>query len=238
LTSNAQERLSMHNLYRLPVRLLSVSTTIQEILMGVYRRESQLFPNGIDTDFYYPLEEKHNDVPAILMVGNPSLTFKGFEFALKVLSALSETGQQFEVWWASQIDFTISRPLPFLSKKFIALPQEKLAELYRNSDIFLSTSLYESFPLPPMEAMASGVAVVSTDNGGINTYAKPGENCLLSEQGDLPSTLAALLYLLRHPEQRVRLGNAGRETALHYSFDKVTLILEECLYRIVEGAKK
>lgn len=234
LTSNSQERLNMHNLYRIPVHLLSVSTTIQEILKGVYHRESQFFPNGIDTDFYYPLEDKHNDIPVILLVGNPSLSFKGFDFALKVLSALYATGQEFEVRWASQVDFTVSSTFPFVIKKFISLPQEKLAELYRSSDIFLSTSLYESFPLPPLEAMASGVAVVSTDNGGINIYAAPGENCLLSEQGDLTSTVAAILYLLKHPEQRVRLGNAGRETALHYSFDKVTLILEECLYKITE----
>lgn len=238
LMSNSVERLNMHTLYRLPVHLLSVSPTIQDILKGVYNRESQFFPNGIDTDFYYPLQNKDNIVPVILLVGSPALSFKGFEFALKVLTLLVESGRTFEVWWASQHDFSVSTFLPFKLKKFIALSQDKLAELYRNADIFLSTSLYESFPLPPIEAMASGVAVVATDNGGIHTYAKPGENCLLSEQSDINSTFIALSYLLEHPEQRAILAQAGRETALEYSFDKVTLTLEECLYRIVEGSTK
>lgn len=238
LTSNAVERLNMHTLYRFPVHLLSVSASIQNILKGVYNRESQFFPNGIDTDFYHPLESKNNDVPVILLVGAPALSFKGFEFAIKVLTLLYESGRKFEVWWASQHDFSISASFPFDLKKFIALSQEKLAELYRNADVFLFTSLYESFALPPLEAMASGVAVVATDNGGIHSYAKPGENCLLSEQGDVNSILIALSYLLSYPEQRAVLANAGRETALHYSFDKVTLTLEECLYRIIEGLTK
>ncbi|MDL2248528.1 glycosyltransferase [Tyzzerella sp. OttesenSCG-928-J15] len=50
--------------------------------------------------------------------------------------------------------------------------------MYRNADIFLSTSLYESFPSPPGEPKASGTAVLSTYNGGTNTYAVPCENCL------------------------------------------------------------
>ena len=235
--SNSSDRLYKHYCYRLPVHLLAVSQTIRDILKGVYNRESQFFPNGIDTDFYYPLKQKNNIVPVIMIVGSPALSFKGLTFALEVLSEISNLGVKFKVWWVSQTEFSLSNA-QFGLEKFILPSQEKLAELYRNADIFLSTSLYESFPLPPIEAMASGTAVVSTDNGGINTYAKPGYNCLLCEQGDLNSLCFALSHLLLEPQARNSLALAGRETAMEYSFKNIVPVLEECLYRIISGAKE
>jgi Glycosyltransferase len=43
------------------------------------------------------------------------------------------------------------------------LTDEELARIYSGSDVFLFTSRAESFGLPPLEAMACGAAVVSTD---------------------------------------------------------------------------
>jgi glycosyltransferase involved in cell wall biosynthesis len=230
--SGTEERLIIHRLYRMPVHLLSVSETIKTVLKGVYNRESQLFPNGIDTDFYHPLEQKSNDIPIVLLVGNPYLEFKGFDFAISLLNTAKELGLVFNVWWASQEEFALKKD-SLAIKKFIKPSQQKLAELYRNADVFISASLYESFPLPPIEAMASGTAVIATNSGGINTYAKPGVNCLLCEQGDFDSMFFALQHLLSNPEARCLLAAEGRKTAWEYSFSNVIPILEQCLTRIV-----
>jgi len=230
--SNTYERLYTHRLYRSEVRLLSVSTVISKVLKGVYNRDSQVFTNGIDTEFYYPCETKKNELPVVLLVGNPSVSLKGFDFAVKVLHETFKLGVQFKVWWASQVEFSLNNA-PFPIEKYILPSQEKLAELYRNADVFISTSLYESFSLPPLEAMASGTAVISTDNGGINAYAKPGENCLICEQGDLTSMVFALNYLLIEHEARNSIAKAGRETSLQYSFSNIVPQLEKCLYNIL-----
>ncbi|MCL2663671.1 MAG: glycosyltransferase family 4 protein [Oscillospiraceae bacterium] len=230
--SGTEERLIIHRLYRTPVHLLAVSETIKTVLKGIYNRESQLFPNGIDTDFYYPLKQKNNAVPTVLLVGNPYLEFKGFDFAISLLNAAQELGLKFNIWWASQADFSLKQDSLGV-EKYIEPSQYKLAELYRNADVFISASLYESFPLPPLEAMASGTAVIATNSGGINTYAKPGVNCLLCEQGDFESMLFALLHLLTNPKARDSLAAEGRKTALEYSFSNVIPILEQCLTRIV-----
>jgi len=234
--SMSVEHLYLHRVYRTPIHLLAVSTTIKTILKDVYNRESQLFPNAIDTAFYYPPKNKNNEIPVVLLVGNPLLEFKGFAIALTVIDAAHNAGLVFKVWWASQSEFP-----PVIGSQvietFIMPTQEKLAELYRNADIFLSTSLYESFSLPPMEAMASGTAVIATDNGGINTYAKPGVNCLICEQGDFGSIFFALQYLLLNPEVRESLAAEGRKTALEYSFKNVVPMLEQCLLRIIGSYK-
>jgi len=230
--SESLEHLYMHKIYRAPVHILAVSEAIQTILKGVFNRESQLFPNGIDANFYFPLEKKNNEVPVVLLAGTPASKFKGFDFALTALEAARRVGIPFRVWWASPADFTL-RNSSISVEKFINPTQDKLAELFRSADVLLSTSVYESFSLPPLEAMASGTAVIAADNGGINTYAIPGQNCLLCEQGDLESVFFALQHLLLNPAARDALAVAGRETALEYSFEKIVPRLEQCLHNIL-----
>jgi len=237
LTSRSRERKVMHFLYRIPVNILSVSLAITDVLRGVFNRGSQLYINGIDTDFYHPDAQKNNEIPVILLVGNPALKFKGFFFAMDVLEEASKFGIPFKVKWISQIEFKLKNA-SFEIEKYISPSQEKLAEVYRSADIFLSTSLYESYSLPPLEAMASGLAVISTDNGGINTYAEPGNNCLICEQGDLNSMCFALCNLLLNREARESLAKAGRETALKYSIASVAPQLEKCLSRIIKSYRK
>jgi len=230
--SQSLERMHMHNVFRTPVHLFAVSPQVQAVLKGVYNRESQFFPYNLDTDFYYPLKEKNNDIPIILLVGKPTLSFKGFDVAVNVLQRVRNAGYSFKVAWATPSEFT-SSGVSLEFELFIKPSQEKLAELYRNADIYLSTSLYESLPLPPLEAMASGTAVIATDNGGINTYAKPGVNCLLCEQGDLDSVAVAIQYLLTNPEARILLAEEGRKTAIEYSYDKIVPKLEQCFHKIL-----
>ncbi|MDR2569616.1 MAG: glycosyltransferase family 4 protein [Oscillospiraceae bacterium] len=234
--SKSTERLLKHRLYRIPVSLLAVSETIRTILKDIYNRESQFFPNGIDTDFYFPLKQKNNTTPVVLLVGNPHIEFKGFEFMLSVLVVAQKVGLEFDIWCASQSEFTNKSELLKI-KKFIEPSQEKLAELYRNADIFMSASLYESFALPPLEAMASGAAVISTDCGGINTYAKPGINCLLCDQGDFDTFFFALQHLIKNPAAREALAIEGRKTALEFSFQNIIPILEKCLIKIIDAHK-
>jgi len=235
MTSNDPVLQKMHESYRLPVYMLAVSDTIKTVLKQRYNRETQYFPACIDVDFYTPAENKNNDIPVILLVGNVYLPFKNFNFAITVLEETWKAGLRFKVQWACQQQFDIKTRFPL--EMFFSPSQEKLADLYRNSDIFVSTSLYESFALPPIEAMASGTAVIAADCGGINSYALPGENCLLAEQGDLQSMIAAIAYLIENPDMRNLLAKEGRKTALEYSFGKTAVRLEECLYKIISAHK-
>jgi len=236
LLSCATTRQMLKTLYRVPVHILAVSETIVKILKGKYNRDAGLFPACIDTEFYFPAQ-KNNETPIVLLVGNPSLAFKGFDFALAVLEGVWGMGVRFTVQWACQ-HMPQKCVTSFEIEHYERVSQEQLASLYRQADVFLSTSLYESFPLPPIEAMASGTAVVSTDNGGIWMYADPGVNCLLAEQGDAESLMVAIAFLLQNPQQREAIASAGRETAMRFSFEQVTESLEKCLSRIVKSREK
>lgn len=74
------------------------------------------------------------------------------------------------------------------------VPRNKMAELYQNSNVFVSTSLNETFGIATAEAMFCGVPVVATDNGGINDFLND-ENGLKVNIGDYKAIAEAILKI-------------------------------------------
>lgn len=67
-------------------------------------------------------------------------------------------------------------PIPLTHHGF--LPHEALAKLYRSADVLFVPSWLESFPLQPLEAMACGIAVVTTKTG-TEDFARDGVTALV-----------------------------------------------------------
>ncbi len=56
---------------------------------------------------------------------------------------------------------------------------EQVNELFNQATVFVQTSTHEGFALPPLEAMATGCAVVCTDAHGNRDFCVDGVNCLM-----------------------------------------------------------
>lgn len=231
LSSKSKLRVSLHHLYRSPVDIFAVSPIIQTILKARYGRECQLLPPSIDTNLFMPKDKEAKTATKLLLVGNPQLEFKNFALAFKAIELALQKGVYFEIAWAAQKQPT--EKLNFPVQYHVNVSQNELAVLYQKADIFLFTSLYESFGLPPLEAMATGTAVVATNCGGIETYAQNGENALVYRQGEPAALADALVELSRNEEKRTQMGVLGRKTALKYSPEKTALLLEKLLQELI-----
>ncbi|MFV9505985.1 MAG: glycosyltransferase family 4 protein [Oscillochloridaceae bacterium umkhey_bin13] len=91
------------------------------------------------------------------------------------------------------------------------IPWHNLIALYRKATIFVMPSLYESFGISIIEAMACGLPVVATTAGAIPEVVEHGVTGLLVPPGDSIALAEAIIQLARDPELRSRLGKAGRE---------------------------
>ena len=88
---------------------------------------------------------------------------------------------------------------------------EELARLYQGASLFVLSSDEEGLGIVILEAMASGLPVVSTRCGGPETAVVEGETGYLTPVGDARALADAMQHLLSHPELRQRLGRAGRQ---------------------------
>jgi len=87
------------------------------------------------------------------------------------------------------------------------------AALFDDHDIFLNTNVVDNAPVTVLEAAASGLAVVSTDAGGVPDLLAGGEAAILVSPGD-PSAMAdAVRRLLEQPALAVHLARAARGVA-------------------------
>jgi len=96
--------------------------------------------------------------------------------------------------------------------------QQDAVRLLPACDLFVQPSLYEGLPTTVMEAMAAGLPVVATAVGGTPEVVADGVTGLLVPPCDPAALARAITALLRDPEQRRTMGQAGRErVAQHFS---------------------
>jgi len=90
-------------------------------------------------------------------------------------------------------------------------PPEAAPAVYRSADVFVSPTYSEGFSNTILEAMASGLPVISTSSVGVVDCLRDGENGLLHEPGDVPGLRKAIEQLTGDAELRSRLAAAALE---------------------------
>lgn len=98
------------------------------------------------------------------------------------------------------------------------------------ANVFVLPSYREGVPRSTLEAMACGLAVITTDAPGCRETVENGRNGILVPVRDVDRLADAMLRLVRDPEQRVAMGRNSREYA-ERRFD--TRIVNEDMARIM-----
>jgi GT2 family glycosyltransferase len=222
-----QARHAVLDSYRPEFRYMTISEWNRERLeeMGL---QAELIPPGIDLDTFRPRPEvvRRDDMVLALGRSNP---LKNLPLTLSAWRALPDPRPEL-------LMFGIE---PELAEEpgtsYVTAPDdEHVAELFSAATVFVQTSRHEGFALPPLEAMATGAAVVCTDAHGNRDFCRDGENCLMP-QSEPAAVAAAIAQLMGDPELRGRLGAAGIATAADYAWE-LRIDALEAFYRRVAAA--
>jgi glycosyltransferase involved in cell wall biosynthesis len=110
------------------------------------------------------------------------------------------------------------------------------SELLRNADIVVLPSHFECMPMSVIEAMAYGVAVVTTPVGATPEIVSDGVSGLLTPVRDVSALTAALARLIQDTSLRAAFGRAGRATfERELDVDRSVRVLAAIYHSILDG---
>ncbi|WP_214481044.1 glycosyltransferase family 4 protein [Bacillus sp. SM2101] len=181
--------------YELPTFIYTVSKNAAKLINKNYGREASVIHNAIDESIFYDGSSSFkSEKRYMLMVGAESASFKGIR---EIIEAYQVIQQEYDIslfWITPEEPSNDMRNK--VTKAFVQPSQSTIADLYRGARLYVSASHYESFSLPPLEAMSCGCPVVTTENDGVLEYAIDRENvlvCRIRDPIDLTSKIKKVL---------------------------------------------
>ncbi len=117
---------------------------------------------------------------------------------------------------------------------FQYVPAAALGELYARAETFFFPSFYEGFGIPILEAMASGVPVLTSSGGGTEEVA--GDVALLADPHDIEGMAEKLILYERNPDLRDEKSRLGLERAQNFSWKKCWNETKLVYQKIQEGS--
>jgi len=112
---------------------------------------------------------------------------------------------------------------------------DRMAELYHTAGVLLNTSLVDNMPISILEALASGVPVVSTDAGGIPYLVEHNKSALLFSLGDDEGMAAAIVSLFSDRARVADLSRQGLADVQQYTWPAVKVKLLAVYQSVLTG---
>jgi glycosyltransferase involved in cell wall biosynthesis len=237
--SSALKRFGIDVLYRLHYRSRKPIISMSQHLTDLFHRrysvtKAHTVQTGIDHGTFYPDADKTLSVSkgahkAIVFMARGDSYRKGYDIGLKVFDALNKAAPgTFEVWICgnelddSKFDYPI--------KNFGVVDDGRLRQMLSSADMFLYPSRHEGFGLFPLEAMACGCAVVTTE---AIPYARTSRAAFCSRIEDVTDLTRNLTMLIRDAALLDQRKKTGIHEAGFYDLEKSKSEFESALFEII-----
>ena len=215
-------------------RVVAISERVRTQLKKYYGIPDErivTIPNGINLSRYHPGASQSraevrrefglaDDVPLVLFVGS-QYRLKGLEFAIRALGEMKTKASLLVVGADNPAPFKrLAEELGLTDRVIFAGTRNDLPRIYPAADAFVLPTLYESFALVCLEAMASGLPVLASPVGGIEDYLRDGENGFHIER-EAADIAAKLDLVLTDAEMREHFRARGLVTVQDYAWQRI-----------------
>ena len=212
------------------------SCMVQE---GIPENKITIIPLGVDLDLFKPIRKKRGDVFTLLFVGR-LVKEKGILDVYNVLKAILL--QEKKVRLRIVGDGPLKKSIQDMIQKdglgeIVTIETRsywEMPQVYRSADaLFIpskrTATWEEQYGMVFVEAMASGIPIVSTATGAIGEVV--GGAGLLAKEGDTAELVTLIIRIIRVRELGAKLGTIGRERAKKFFDAKKTKERLQNLYR-------
>ncbi|WP_020533011.1 glycosyltransferase family 4 protein [Flexithrix dorotheae] len=210
---------------RIPLIVVSESAKKDTVKYANYPEELvHVVYNGIDPKKYFPQPTPGKNTKKFTIIYSGGLgKRKNLELLLKAYKELEKKYDFLELKIAGA--FPERTPYPQLANqlklkncKFTGfIPDEEMNNFYNSGDLMVYTSEYEGFGFAPLEAMACGVPVCSTNGGSLGEVSLGGACQIEYDVFDIVSKIS---LLIDQEEQRERLVAKGKKWVKNFTWEK------------------
>ncbi len=208
---------------RMP-RVITVSQNSRTDISADHKVDSDklhVVPVGVDQDLFRPLPDVERIPGRLITTASADVTMKGLKYLLEALAKLrTEREVSLVVIGREKEGGPSSRLLDELGLRDIVtfvtgVPEERIIELYSESEVAVVPSLYEGFSLPAIEAMSCAVPLVATTGGALpEVVGADNDTALTVPPGDSEALAAKIALALDDEALRARIGAAGRQRVI------------------------
>ncbi|HNW55872.1 MAG TPA: glycosyltransferase family 4 protein [bacterium] len=215
--------------WKMPLKKIVISSGLKNLAENKFQEKIVgLVTNGIDLKIFQPINPTRPNNPIKILMMNHELPKKGIEDGIEAYKIAKKINPNIELTMFGA--YNLAEKFKKIVTDYYYKPtQEKIAELYSAADIFIWPSREEGFGLPPMEAMACGAAVLSTDTGAIRDYAIPNTSVIIVPPRNPQKLAEELINLINKPNLRLSLGKEAQKNISQYSWNKSADKLEKIL---------
>ena len=207
----------------------SQSTREELAAKGISAEKIMVYPRGIDTRRFNPSKRNgffkkwglDETLTKVLYVGRVSKE-KNLHLLTQAYRLLAQSKPEVMLavvgdgpYLAEMMEEAVDLPCIFTGR----LEGEDLAEAYASSDIFVFPSATDTFGNVVLEAQASGLPVIVTDQGGPVENILPGKTGLVVKADCIQSIFNAMASLVADPRKRSAMGQHARSYMENRSFD-------------------
>ena len=206
-------------------RVFAVSRWLQDMVRRRGGPQPILLPPGIDHGNFYPRDRPPHEGKQVLVLVRDA-KWRGLQFFFDAMESVKREVKDVKIIAAggSGIRFETSCPI-----EYVRPSDDELARLYSSCDVYVLPSVIEGLGAPPLEAMACGGAVVTTDCLGTRDFAIDGVNCLVVPPSDSDALAQAIIKVLTNDGLSHRLRMNGPGTAAPWTYDRMEKIFLERL---------
>lgn len=201
-------------------------------LEGKYHVPCLKVPGGVNPEIFYPLErESQSNEVRILCYGRLFRKRKGIQKVIRAVESLYKRHPQLRlVFFDTLVGEDKRDPRPLVKTRvphdfYLNLPQEKMAWLYSQADIFVSAERRAGWSNTTAEAMACQIAVVCTKSG-TQDFAFHNKTALVIPFAHPWLLRAQIKRLLEDEELRRSLAQAGYEKIQEFTWSSLVDRLE------------
>jgi glycosyltransferase involved in cell wall biosynthesis len=232
--------------------VIALTGQMKEKIGEYYKKDAFVIPNGITLDEYVGLSKGNlraelqmgRSDKVIIYIGRLS-PVKGVEYLIRAMRLVKDKAPDTKLILIG--DGSEREKIQSIIKQLnleqliIHLPQvpnKNIPKYAVASDVLVLPSLSEGFPMTILEAMASGLPVVSTRVSGLPEIVKEGINGFLVEPGNPEQLAEKILLLLKNDETRAMMSANNKESVKQYSWENVIGKLEKIYFDITSPGQR